>query len=95
MPRPFPGTRLFAFRGRAVNLIRLYALAAEPILPFTAQRVFDALKMAPEERKVPLSRAVNLSALAPGRPFEPIPPLFRRMDAAEVERLKARFGGNT
>ncbi len=79
----------------AINLIRLYALAAEPILPFTAQRLFEALKMTPAERKVPLSGAVNLSALDPGRPFESLPPLFRRLDAAEVERLKARFGGET
>lgn len=79
----------------AINLIRLYALAAEPILPFTAQRLFEALKMTPAERKVPLRGAVDLSALAPGRPFESLPPLFRRLDAAEVERLKARFGGET
>jgi len=77
----------------ALNLVRIFALAAEPILPFTAQRVFDALQLTPDERKVPLQRCVDLSALAPGRRFQLIPPLFRRLEAAEVERLKARFGG--
>lgn len=77
----------------ALNLVRMFALAAEPILPFSAQRVFDALELTPAERKVPLQRCVDLSALAPGRRFQLIPPLFRRMDAAEVERLKAQFGG--
>ncbi|MBE9125994.1 methionine--tRNA ligase [Coleofasciculus sp. LEGE 07092] len=76
-----------------INLIRLYAIASRPIIPFTSEKLFDALQMSVEERTQKLSGAVHLNALEPGRAFEVPPPLFRKLEDGEIEQLRQQFGG--
>jgi methionyl-tRNA synthetase len=76
-----------------INLVRTYALASSPFIPFSSETLFDALAMSEEEGKAGLDSALNLTALEAGRPFEVPPILFRRIDPEEVEELQRRFEG--
>jgi len=76
-----------------INLIRVYALAATPFIPFTAEKIFDALHLSESERSSALAEAVDFSVLQPHRVFEAPPPLFQKLDDEQVSELRARFGG--
>lgn len=82
----------------AINLIRLYALASEPIVPFTTGKLFDALGLAPEERTLGAggyaSLADELDALEAGREYANPGPLFSRVDELTVAELRQRYGGD-
>ncbi|MEM9164157.1 MAG: methionine--tRNA ligase [Cyanobacteria bacterium P01_F01_bin.4] len=75
-----------------INLIRLYAIASSPFIPFTAETLFDALKLTDTERNASMSNAVDLTILEAGRPFEVPPPLFKKLDYYGVTALTALFG---
>ena len=76
-----------------INLIRLYAIASAPFIPFTANTLFDALQLTEVERNMSMSAAVDLTILKAGRPFEVPPPLFQKLDDDRVAALKAQYGG--
>ncbi len=76
-----------------INLIRLYAIASAPFIPFTSQQLFDALHLSEADRMNKLSDAVQLDALQPGHPFEVPPVLFRKLEDSELEELRMKFGG--
>ncbi|MEO0459059.1 MAG: methionine--tRNA ligase [Cyanobacteria bacterium P01_A01_bin.114] len=76
-----------------INLIRLYAIAAAPFIPFTAEALFDALQLTDAERSASLAEAVDLTLLKAGRPFEVPPPLFQKLDDDRLAELKAQYGG--
>lgn len=77
----------------AINLIKYFAMAAEPIIPFSANAVLDALQLDGDERKQWIQDA-NLSSYGPGRVFHVPDLLFRRIDTKEIEVLQKRFGGS-
>ncbi|MBD3887604.1 methionine--tRNA ligase [Phormidium tenue FACHB-886] len=77
----------------SINLIRIYAIAANPFIPFTAQQVFDALYLSESERTIAFSSAVNFSVLQPGHPFDVPPPLFQKLDDEQIAEFRSRFGG--
>jgi len=76
-----------------INLIRVYALAATPFIPFTAQKIFGALHLSESERSSVCASAVDFSVLQPNRVFEAPPPLFQKLDDEQVSELRSRFGG--
>lgn len=76
-----------------INLIRIYAIAASPFIPFTAQKIFDALHVSPAERTSSFASAVDFSVLPPNRPFDVPPPLFQKLDDEQISELRSRFGG--
>jgi len=76
-----------------VNLVRTFALASSPFIPFTAERVAQALGLTSEEASVRMADVGNLRALGPGRTFEVPPVLFKRIEDDEVERLTREFAG--
>ena len=76
-----------------INLVRTYAIASSPLIPFTSEALFDVLGMTEEERKAGLDDALDLTALKAGRPFEVPPILFRRLDLEEVDAYRKRFAG--
>jgi methionyl-tRNA synthetase len=79
----------------AINLISLIALASWPIIPFTAERLFEALHLSESERNSTPDTALTLDVLSPGRSFDVPPPLFRKVDDDEVVRLTEQFGGES
>jgi methionyl-tRNA synthetase len=76
-----------------IHLIRIYAIASAPFIPFTAEKIFDALHLSEKERNTPLTAAVDFSVLHPGRQFEVPPPLFQKLDDDRVAELRSQFGG--
>ncbi|HEY9708736.1 MAG TPA: class I tRNA ligase family protein, partial [Oculatellaceae cyanobacterium] len=76
-----------------INLIRLYAIASAPFIPFTSQKLFDALHMSESDRMSKLSDGVKLDALGAGHPFDVPPPLFRKLEDKEIEGLSQQFCG--
>ncbi len=76
-----------------INLVRLYAIASAPFIPFTSQKLFDSLHLSEADRMTKLSDSVKLDTLGAGHPFEVPPPLFRKLEDKEIEELRVRFGG--
>jgi methionyl-tRNA synthetase len=76
-----------------VNLIRLYAIASHPFIPFTSEKLFDALHLSEADRRSKISDAVKLDALAAGHPFEVPPPLFQKLEDSKIKELRMQFGG--
>ncbi|MDP2871072.1 MAG: methionine--tRNA ligase [Bacillota bacterium] len=77
----------------AVNLARVFAVAAWPFIPFTAEAVFEALHLEPEERTAHPSDPRLLTRLGGKRPFDVPPLLFRRIEETEIARLREEYGG--
>lgn len=77
----------------AINLIRIYAIAANPFIPFTAQQIFDALCLSESERTIAFSSAVDFSVLQPDHSFNVPPPLFQKLDDSQIAVFRSRFGG--
>lgn len=78
-----------------INLIRIYAIASSPIIPFTAEQIFNALQLTEAERTSSFDAAVDFNVLQPGRAFEVPPPLFQKLDDDRLAELKAQFGGDS
>lgn len=76
-----------------INLVRTFALASSPLIPFTSEKMLDALKMTSEEREVNLTSACDLEFLRPGRPFDIPPVLFTKVEQEDVAKLSREFGG--
>jgi len=76
-----------------IHLIRIYAIAASPFLPFTAETLFAALHLSPAERRSRFAEAVDFACLEPGRPFDVPPPLFQKLDDDRLAELRQQFGG--
>lgn len=77
----------------AINLIKWFAVAAEPIIPFSVAKVFDALHLAEGERKMWMKDGIDLYSYGAERVFTIPGPLFRRIEKSEIEDLKQRFSG--
>jgi methionyl-tRNA synthetase len=76
-----------------INLIRLYAIASSPLIPFTSEQLFDSLNLSSGDRATPLTQAVQLNALQPRHSFEVPPVLFRKLEDEQITQLKQQFGG--
>ena len=77
-----------------VNLCRLFALIAHPVIPFTADKIMNALGLSHEGFDWPRASAEEiLTALPPGRPFSPPEVLFAKIEDEQVAEWSERFGG--
>ncbi|NEQ31322.1 MAG: methionine--tRNA ligase [Leptolyngbya sp. SIO4C5] len=76
-----------------INLIRIYAIAAQPFIPFTAETICNALKLSETERTSSFDAAVDFSVIQAERSFDVPPPLFQKLDDDRLEALKNQFGG--
>ena len=74
-----------------LNLVALFAKVSEPFIPFAAEEIAQAVGESfpgrwPDEQGA-------LSILEPGRPVKAPDVLFRKIEDAQVEEWRARFGG--
>jgi methionyl-tRNA synthetase len=76
-----------------INLIRVNAMAASPIIPFTAEIIFKHLGLKKEETQGKLEKGFDLKAIPAGRSFEVPPILFQRLDDAKITELEEQFKG--
>jgi methionyl-tRNA synthetase len=78
-----------------INLVRLYAVLASPVMPDTSELILDALDCSAEERLWPEGPIKNeLSRLRSPRRTPHLDLLFRPIDPALIELWKVRFGGS-
>jgi methionyl-tRNA synthetase len=73
-----------------LNLVALLARLSAPVLPFTAELLLDALAVPAPERSWP--RRFDPAELGAGHPFGAPPPLFGRVEEAQVGGWRQRFG---
>lgn len=81
----------------AINLIRVFAALAAPIIPFAAEKMAQALKLDPKALKWPGAISQELDALKPGHAF--LPPaagdvLFAKLLPEQIAAWEARFGAS-
>lgn len=77
----------------ALNLVRLFAVIAAPIVPFTSQRVLDAFALEASDRTWPTNTIdTELRRLPAGRPFADPGVLFAKITPEQAEEWRARFG---
>src|SRR5436305_8083512 len=74
----------------AINLIRVFALLAVPIIPTSSESVLRALGLADSAPSWPSS---DLNVLAAGHAFRVPDVLFRKITDEEIEAWTAQFGG--
>jgi methionyl-tRNA synthetase len=78
----------------AINLVRIFALLAEPIIPAIARTIIDDLNCDIEEWSWPIGSKGDLEFLQLNHPFKLSPPLFKKISESEVLSLIARYSGN-
>ncbi len=76
----------------AINLMKYFTLAAEPVIPFTATVLFEALQMTADEGLEWIDR-IDLASYGPGREFFVPDLLFHRIGGTEINALQQRFAG--
>lgn len=77
----------------SINLIRVFSIAARPLIPFTTDKVFQSLNLDPKEADIPLVKAVDLKYLKGDHPFEVPNLLFQRIDDEAIAKYQHKFGG--
>jgi len=76
-----------------INLVRLCAIAAQPIIPEAAAKILSALGLEGAQDWPQGDAKAMLSALEPGRSFEPAEILFAKIEDDQVTAWSERFGG--
>ena len=77
----------------ALNLIRIYAVLAAPIIPATSERMLAAFGLPPAGSWISPDVASELQALAPGHEFTVPDVLFRKITGEDITAWSERFGG--
>jgi len=75
-----------------LNLIRLFAQLSYPVIPFTAEKMLTALNLDATPVWPARPAAEELAALQPGHAFTPPDVLFRKIEDAQLEEWRERFG---
>jgi methionyl-tRNA synthetase len=78
----------------AMNLIQLYAVVSEPIIPFTAEALRSVFALErPVAPWVAPGEARALDAVPAGTPFTVPPVLFAKITEDDLAAYRERFGG--
>jgi methionyl-tRNA synthetase len=78
-----------------MNVIALYSFIMEPFIPATASTLRNGLHLGSEVDANTIWERPRLDLLTAGNTIDTLPPLFRKIDAAQVAELEARFQGTT
>ena len=77
----------------ALNLILLFAALSQPVIPFTAAKMFAIFGLDPREAgRWPESAEAALNYLKPGHAFTPPEVLFRKIEDEQVAEWREKFG---
>ncbi|MBV2356018.1 methionine--tRNA ligase [Streptomyces sp. J2-1] len=78
----------------AMNLIHLYAVVSEPLIPNAAAAMRAAFTLPADTATwTTPAEANSLTTLPPGTPFTVPPVLFAKLTEEDLETYKSRFGG--
>ncbi|MYE07792.1 MAG: methionine--tRNA ligase [Oligoflexia bacterium] len=78
----------------SINVLRLCALVAEPIIPKASRMIWDCLGEAGEPVDV-WGEQKWIQAIPPGKMFKVPESLFQKVSASEVTELTSRFAGSS
>jgi len=82
-----------------LNLVALFGVIAQPIIPETAKKILDAIGVPDSARSLDLKRLASggypalLDALPRGAPISVPPQLFSKIEDAQIAEWTQRFGG--
>jgi methionyl-tRNA synthetase len=82
-----------------LNLVALFGIIAQPIVPETAKKILDAIGVPDDRRSLNPAKlgqggyAALLDALPRSKPIEVPPQLFTKIEDTQVADWTARFGG--
>lgn len=80
-----------------LNLVSLFGIIAQPIIPETAKKILDALNIPEKNRSMGQGLLADipniLDALPRGMPISVPPQLFTKIEDTQVAEWTARFGG--
>jgi methionyl-tRNA synthetase len=77
----------------AAHLCRAAAVLSAPLIPFTAQKVFDYLGLAERVEKVRWAQAADFNCLTGNKIAPDVAPLVTKVEDARVQELKKEFAG--
>ena len=77
-----------------INLIRLFAVLGQPVVPTLSASLLACVSLPPEETAWPDAPAAELLvALKPGHPFQTGDVLIEKITDEQVAEWAAQFGG--
>lgn len=77
-----------------INLIRLFAVLAQPVVPALSAKLLACLTLSPDDTAWPEASAADLLVtLKPGHPFQTGDVLIEKITDEQVAEWAARFGG--
>jgi methionyl-tRNA synthetase len=82
------GTTLYA----SVNAVRSLAIMLEPFIPFSCEKIWSQLKLAGSVHQQKWESAKEPGAIKPGHELGKVEPIFRKIEAKEIEQWKNKLG---
>jgi methionyl-tRNA synthetase len=82
------GTTLYV----AVNAVRSLALLLEPFIPFSCEKIWSQLKLSESVHQKAWESAKDINAVPAGHELGRIEPIFRKIEAKEIEQWKSKLG---
>lgn len=76
----------------SVNAVRSLAILLEPFIPFSAEKIWAQLKLDGSVHKQAWESARDLKAVSPGHQLGRVGPIFRKIEAKEIEQWKNKLG---
>jgi methionyl-tRNA synthetase len=76
-----------------LNLVGLFARVSAPVIPFSAEKIAEAIGEPYPAPWPSTDAAAELARLEPGRPVRAPEVLFRKIEDAQIEVWKQQFGG--
>ncbi len=76
----------------SVNAVRSLAILLEPFIPFSCEKIWSQLKMGGSVHEQRWESAKELDAIKPGHGLGKVEPIFRKIEAKEIEQWKNKLG---
>jgi methionyl-tRNA synthetase len=76
----------------SVNAVRSLAIMLEPFIPFSCEKIWSQLKMGGNVHEQAWESAKDTKAVAPGHELGRVEPIFRKIEAKEIEQWKNKLG---
>jgi methionyl-tRNA synthetase len=76
----------------SVNAVRSLAIMLEPFIPFSCEKIWRQLNLIGSIHEQSWESAKELDALKPGHELGRVEPIFRKIEAKEIEQWKSKLG---
>ncbi|HEX2614935.1 MAG TPA: class I tRNA ligase family protein, partial [Nitrososphaera sp.] len=76
----------------SVNAVRSMAIMLEPFIPFSAEKIWSQLKLGGSVHDQKWESAKDAKAVSPGHELGKVEPIFRKIEAKEIEQWKNKLG---